>query len=191
LFWGYLVLVVVLALFLGRLRGTPLKTIHWLLLGVGLTQIDSIAALCVVGFFFFMAWRERTIDLSPLWHNLVQIVVVIWVIAFAAALFDAVQSGLLVQPDMQVMGAGSHDSSLQWYVDDSGPALPTPSVISAPLWLYRVLMLAWSLWLARQLLRWAPWAFRAFAAGGLWKKRVKSQPAAPAPPPVAAPPAPP
>jgi hypothetical protein len=100
-----------------------------------------------------------------------------------------VRSGLLVQPDMQVMGGGSGGNTLQWYVDDSAPELPAPVLISLPIWVYRVLMLGWSLWLARQLLRWAPWTFRAFVAGGLWKKRVKAKPPAAAPPPAAPPPA--
>jgi hypothetical protein len=182
LFWGYLALVLIVAGFLGRLSGPPLRTVDWLLLGVGLTQVSSIEALIVVGFFFLMAKRAETLDLSPWRHNVLQVVVVIAVIAFASCLFDAVQSGLLVQPDMQVMGAGSHDSTLQWYVDSSGPELPRPWLLSAPIWVYRVLMLAWSLWLARRLLGWAPWVFRAFAAGGLWKKRVKAAPAAPAAP---------
>jgi hypothetical protein len=178
LFWGYLVLVLIVAAFLGRLSGPPLRTIDWLLLGVGLTQVSSVEALIVVGFFFLIAKRATTVDLTPWRHNLLQILVVGAVIAFASCLFDAVQSGLLVQPDMQVMGAGSHDSTLQWYVDSSGGELPRPTLVSAPMWVYRVLMLAWSLWLARRLLGWAPWVFRAFASGGLWKKRVKAPPAA-------------
>ncbi|HKU43956.1 MAG TPA: hypothetical protein VJR89_37605, partial [Polyangiales bacterium] len=183
LFWGYLVFALAIALLLGRAGGTPLGTAQWLLLALGLTQVEVFGALCVIGFFFLASWRERTLDLSPLRHNLLQIGFVLAFFAFAAALFEAVRSGLLMQPDMQVMGAGSHASSLQWYVDDSAPLLPTPTLISLPIWVYRVLMLAWSLWLARQLLRWAPWLFRAFAAGGLWKKRIKAKPpAAPAPP---------
>ena len=185
LFWGYFVLVLLIALGLGRLSGPPLRSLDWLLLGIGLTQVDSIEAIVVVGFFFLIAKRGATVDLSPWRHNLLQCVIGIWVIAFASALFDAVQSGLLVQPDMQVMGAGSHDNSLQWYVDSSGPELPQPWLLSAPLWIYRVLMLLWSLWLARQLLRWAPWVFRSFTAGGLWKKRPKPKPAAADAPPAA------
>jgi uncharacterized membrane protein YgdD (TMEM256/DUF423 family) len=181
LFWGYLVLVLIVAVFLGRTSGPPLRTIDWLLLGVGLTQISSIEALIVVGFFFLIAKRATTIELSPLKHDLLQFLVALWVVAFASSLFDAVRSGLLVQPDMQVMGAGSHDNSLQWYVDNSGPELPQPTLLSVPMWVYRVLMLGWSLWLARRLLAWAPWTFRAFAAGGLWKKRVKAKPAPPQP----------
>ena len=181
LFWGYLFLVLIIAVFLGRTSGPPMRTLDWLLLGVGLTQISSIEALIVVGFFFVIAKRATTLDLSPLKHNFLQLLVAAWVLAFASSLFDAVQSGLLVQPDMQVMGAGSHDNSLQWYVDNSGPELPQPTLLSVPMWVYRVLMLGWSLWLARRLLGWAPWAFRAFAAGGLWKKRVKAKPPAPQP----------
>jgi hypothetical protein len=42
-------------------------------------------------------------------------------------------------------------------------------VISAPILLYRGLMLAWSLWLAYALLKWLGWAWECFSAGGLWR----------------------
>ncbi|MET0387303.1 MAG: hypothetical protein ABW321_15145 [Polyangiales bacterium] len=171
LFWGYFLLALAVALLLGRTHATPLRTLDWLLLATGLTQIDSFAALCVVGFFFALAWRERTLTLAPLRHNVVQVALVFGAFAFTGALFDAVHSGLVVQPDMQVSGAGSHGNTLRWYVDESPEALPTPTLFSVPLWVYRVAMLLWSLWLARKIALWAPWAFRAFAAGGLWKKR--------------------
>jgi hypothetical protein len=106
---------------------------------------------------------------------------------------------------MQVTGAGSQGNTLRWYVDDTGPELPTPVLVSVPIWVYRVLMLVWSLWLARKLLQWAPWAFRAFSEGGLWKKAKlpfggrpaprapvpPAAPAAPAAPPAGPPPTPP
>jgi hypothetical protein len=104
----------------------------------------------------------------------------------AVALFDAVEHGLLVHPDMQVSGGGYDGSQLQWYVDRTDGSLPEPSLFSAPLWVYRALMLLWSLWLASRLLRWLPWAFRAFVAGGAWKRGPKRP--APPPPPWAAPP---
>jgi len=197
LFWGYLLMVVLVALALGRARharagrNLPLGTWQWLLLGLGLTQVDSFEVLAVVLFFFVLAWRARTTELSWFKHDVLQLALLVWALIFAGALFNAVQQGLLVQPDMQVQGAGSDDTNLQWYVDSTGTKLPTPTLISVPLWVYRVLMLLWSLWLARQLMHWAPWAFRAYSAGGLWKRRPKpARPVVPAPPP-AAPPAPP
>ena len=46
-------------------------------------------------------------------------------------------------------------------------ALPRPEVLSAPLWIYRVLMLVWSLWLAISLLRWWRWGWECLSEGGL------------------------
>jgi hypothetical protein len=186
LFWGYLLLVLAVAVVLGRLRQLPLRTWDWLLLALGLTQISPFEAVCVVGFFLVIQWRA-TSELGPWQHNWLQMVLVIWACVFSGVLFDAVHSGLLVSPDMQVTGAGSQGNTLRWYVDDSGPELPRPVLISVPIWVYRVLMLVWSLWLARKLLIWAPWAFRAFSAGGLWKKGKLpfgglAQPRGPVPP---------
>lgn len=189
LFWGYLGLAVLIALILGRAsrsahlaRAVPLGTWQWLLLGLGLTQVGAFEALTVVGFFFALAWRAQSRELRWWKHDLVQLALLFWAMVFMSALFYAVRQGLLVQPDMQVAGAGSHQGSLQWYVDDAGTSLPTPTVFSVPLWIYRVLMLVWSLWLARQLVRWAPWAFRAWSSGAVWKRRPsRSGPTAPQP----------
>jgi hypothetical protein len=184
LFWGYLALALGAALLLGRLRSTPLSTFDWLLLAAGLTQVGVLEALGVVTFIVLVAERARVQGLGRLRHNLLQLVLIAATLWFGSALFDVVQHGLLFTPDMQVAGVGSYGKLLQWYVDQSGPALPTPTIISVPLWVYRVLMLAWSLWLARRLLRWAPWAYAAFASGGLWKSKQKSKlpPAAPVAP---------
>src|SRR5687768_9968366 len=39
------------------LPNSPLGTLLWLLLGIGLTQVPLPAALLVVGWLFFVAWR--------------------------------------------------------------------------------------------------------------------------------------
>jgi hypothetical protein len=38
-----------------------------------------------------------------------------------------------------------------------------------PMWVYRIAMLAWALWLAMAVLRWMKWALRAWTAGGWWR----------------------
>jgi hypothetical protein len=35
---------------------------------------------------------------------------------------------------------------------------------------YRLLMLGWALWLAASIMRWVPWAWTAFSAGGCWRR---------------------
>jgi hypothetical protein len=39
------------------------------------------------------------------------------------------------------------------------------------MWVYKVLILAWALWLSFALLRWLPWVWRSFAGEGLWRSR--------------------
>jgi hypothetical protein len=82
----------------------------------------------------------------------------------------AVAEGLLGQPAMQISGNGSIATHLVWYQDRSADTLPQPWVISVPLWVYRILMLAWALWLANSLLNWLRWGWGCFTADGLWRK---------------------
>lgn len=198
LFWGYLLMVIAAAIALGRVGLTPLGTLQWFLLGMGLTQIPAAAALCVVGWFFAMAWRRRrglstAHKPSRLVHNATQLLLAWLTLCALGCLYAAVHSGLLVQPDMQVAGAGSSGSTLYWYVDRVAGALPSASIVSAPLWVFRLLMLLWSLWLAASIVRWLPWAFSCFKEGGLWrgpeKKKAPTRTIPPAPPPITVPPA--
>jgi len=89
-----------------------------------------------------------------------------------ALLYAAIHRGLLFPPDMQVAGNGSSDARLAWYADRVDGALPTVGVLSLPLWIYRVAMLLWALWLAASLVRAVGWGWRAFGEGGLWKPLV-------------------
>ena len=58
---------------------------------------------------------------------------------------------------------------LRWYVDRSAGAPPEASLLSVPRFVYRMVMLAWSLWLALALIRWLKWGFAAFAAHGFYR----------------------
>jgi hypothetical protein len=87
-----------------------------------------------------------------------------------ALLVAGVAKGLLGYPELQIGGNGSHARLLRWYADHSGNELPPVRVLNAPLWLYRLAMLAWSLWLAFALLRWLKFGWEAFASGGYWRK---------------------
>jgi hypothetical protein len=84
-------------------------------------------------------------------------------------LYVAIHQGLLFRPDMQVAGGGSTDTALRWYADRVAGATPAAGVLSLPLWLYRVAMLLWALWLAASLVRAVGPAWRAFSEGGVWR----------------------
>jgi hypothetical protein len=171
LFWSYLVLIVLIAAGLGRLTATPLKTRHWLLLGLGLTQIPTIFALLIVGWLLVLGWRSRQpMPRSALAFNTLQIGLVLWTAAALYALFAAVKAGLLGMPEMQIAGNHSTHMALHWIQDRIDGVLPQPWVFSLPLWVFRVLMLAWSLWLALALLDWLKWGWRSLGTGGRWRK---------------------
>lgn len=59
LFWGVLLVVAALAVGLGRLPLTPLRTWQWLLLGIGLTQTPLWTSLFVVGWLLALGARCR------------------------------------------------------------------------------------------------------------------------------------
>lgn len=184
LFWGSLVFVVLVATVLSRTPLTPLTTTEWVLLGLGLTQIPLGGAAIVAGWFLILAWRRDRVLEKAMVHDLLQIVLVVWTLFAIAFLYSAAQQGLALRPDMQVAGGGSTDTLLQWYQDRIDGALPRPWVLSLPLWVYRLTMLAWSLWLALRLIRWLPWGWSSFTSVSLWRplRPPKSQP--PPPPPA-------
>lgn len=165
LMWTYVVAVLVLAPLLARARFSPLASWQWGLLGLGMTQVP-FAAPVVVGWFFGLAWRkEQPVENRNLF-NLAQLGLLGLTLIAMVSLYAAIHTGLLWQPDMQVSGAGSNDGRLVWMVDRVASAMPRPTVVSFPLWSWRVVMLGWSLWLAASLVRWLPWAFRAWTDGG-------------------------
>jgi len=49
--------------------------------------------------------------------------------------------------------------------------LDRPWVVTVSIWLYRLLMLLWGLWLANAVIRWIVEGWRQFTAGGAWRWR--------------------
>ena len=181
LFWSYVIVVMAAALGLGKTDITPLRTSGWMLLVLGLTQVPAVFAVLVVGWLLALGYRCRTdAPGKPLAFNLTQVLTVIITIAALSALYSAIERGLLGIPDMQIAGNHSTRFQLNWTQDRIGGTMPTPWVISLPRWVYRLLMLAWSLWLAFSLVSWLRWGWRCFSKEGLWKPikwRRKAKPA--------------
>ncbi len=176
LYWGVLVVILLVGFGLGRLGGQPgrppLKSRHWMLLGLGMSTGTFPAAIIVVAWLFLLGWREQANPerFSASQFNLIQLGLAVLTLAALAALLGTIPFGLLAQPDMGVVGNGSSRYLLRWYQDISGTTLPTAWVISLPIWVYRVAMLIWSLWLANALIGWLRWGWQAASRGGLWSK---------------------
>ena len=181
MFWSVVLVVVLMSVGLGRISITPLWFRHWLLLGLGLTQTSLLAALPVVAWFLMLGYRKRKSgQLSAAAFNGLQLLVAVLTVAALGALLAGIERGLLGYPDMQVAGNGSGNYVLNWYQDISGTILPRAWVLSVPIMVYRLLILAWALWLAFALINWLRWAWECFSADGLWRpfkpfKRIKKR----------------
>ena len=171
LLWGILIVMIGVAVVLGRLSFAPLPAWQWILLGLGLSQIPILAALAVVGWFSAMAWRRLvTPKVLPAWSfNLLQISLAFLTLLAGMCLIWAIQTGLVGQPDMGVIGNGSSARHLEWFQDRADTMLPQGTVVSLPLWVYRVSMLLWALWLALAVVSWIRWGWQSWTAGGYWQ----------------------
>lgn len=180
LFWGVLVIILGIALYLGRSGLAPLGVLAWFLLGVGLAQSTPVGAAVVGGWFLALAARQRWRTERRWLFNLAQILLVAWTLAAAGVIFDTVQTGLLGHPDMMIEGYGSSASSLYWYQDRLAGTTGEAWVLSVPVLWYRIVMLLWALWLAASLLKWVKWAWECFGQNGYWRRRKKAEINAPA-----------
>jgi hypothetical protein len=175
LFWSYLIFVLIVAAALARVPDSPLTMRQWLLLSLGLAQIPALAALIVVFWFFALLRRKQRPLSSAIAFDLAQVLLVVWTLIALICLYAAIHTGLLLKPDMQVAGNGSSASDLRWYADQASGLTPFVAIVSLPLWIYRVAMLLWSLWLASSLVRWSVWAWHCLNEGGNWRALPKSQ----------------
>jgi hypothetical protein len=173
LYWGELLVFLVVAIVLGRLSNSPLSIVEWLLLGLGLSTISWTVLLLVAVWLFMMRWRQRTTTaqiLPPGRFNVVQVVLAaLTVVAVTSLVFSGVRYGLLATPDMGVTGPGSFGKTFSWFVDRTSARLPQPTLYSVPMWVYRTIMFAWALWIALALARWLRFAWRAWTTGGYWR----------------------
>ena len=172
LFWGMLLVLLAVALILGRTKLTPLNVGQWFLLGIGLSQTSPYLMVLVVIWLIALNYRQHYEHNRPYWQfNLLQLSLLGLTLLALMILIGAVANGLLGSPDMQIAGNASSAYYLHWYQDRTAMVLPQPAVVSVSIWYYRLLMLAWSLWLAVALLRWLRWGWQAFSAGSLWQSK--------------------
>ena len=173
LYWPELALLILFASLLGRIRWTPLQTRHWLLLGLGFSTFNWPVLAVVVVWLLGAGARDRWRPRFAWWrYNTMQVVFALVTVAALLSIIVSLPGGLLGSPDMQVTGNGSAGNSLAWFADRSESALPEAMAWSLPIWIYKVLILAWALWLSFALLRWLPWVWRTFVKDGFWHSKT-------------------
>lgn len=173
LYWSQLAVLLLAAWLLARYAPTPLRLHHWLLLGLGFSASAWSAYALVVAWLIALGWRARGPTMKgDAAFNLMQVALAVLTALALLVLISAVPGGLLGLPDMHVAGNDSSAWKLRWFADQSSGALPAAGVFSLPLWVYKLAMLAWALWLANALIGWLRWAFGAWSEGGYWRRRT-------------------
>ena len=185
-FWVVLSCSLLIALILARLPHSPLRTMEWLLLAIGLTQIHMLGALFIAGWFFLLAWRGRNGQIS--WpgygFNGMQLGLVAATVVMIGLFIAVISKGLLGDPDMFIRGNGSSLYTLNWYQPSTEGTLPQILCVTVSIWVYRFLMLLWALWLAFSLIRWMKWAWQQFSSNGYLRPLGKKKTEKPATPPL-------
>ncbi len=183
LYWGELVIALVIAFFLAKTRRTSLRFHHWVLLVIGFSTFSWIALALIILWLFIIDWRQRTsslLDWSRIAFNSMQIGVALLSLIALICLMTVIPRGLLGTPDMGVVGYGSYGNQLSWFADQSTNTLPTTALISLPLWVYRTVMLLWALWLAQIVISWLRQGLSAWLQGGYWRAKPPKSPKKPA-----------
>lgn len=176
LYWPQLIVLLIVAWLLARYAPTPLRFRQWLLLGLGFSAMAWAAFALVTAWLILFGLRARY-ELSEksrvLLFNLAQAFLIAFSVVALVVLIGAVPHGLLGLPDMHIVGNDSSATRLNWFIDQTAGPLPSGRVFSVSLWIYKIAMLAWALWLANALIGWLRWAFAAWSRGGYWQKRTK------------------
>lgn len=170
LYWGWLAAVLAIGLGLSAFGGTPLSRWGWVCYGLGLSQATPVNFVLAVAWLVALGYRRRHVASNAFAFNTGQVFLVALTLAGLSALYDTLGAGLLGLPQMQVEGTGSTEASLEWIFDLVAGPVPTAMAVTAPILVFRGLMLLWAVWLAWSLLRWLRWGFDCLTEGGGWRK---------------------
>jgi len=180
LFWGNFLAFMLFALALGRYQSiTTLSTTQWLILLAGLSQIHAAGLFILVAWFVCFNRRKPFSDRlmqRPILFNMTQIGLAGLTLIALSVLLYSMHQGLLGSPEMQIAGNHSYGGHLKWYQDRVGEQLSDITLYTVPLYVYRVVMMLWAMWLAWSLIDWLKINWILYAYNGLWKtvKKPKS-----------------
>lgn len=172
--WTLLGAIVLIAYGLKRLDLTPLSMPQWIVLGAGLSQIPLPLAAFVPLWLLAIGMKRRRAPEDSHSHNLLQIVLVATTILAIICLAGTAVQLLTGSPQMRIDGNGSSGSEYRWYQDRANEVLPGATVISLPLTAFRLVALAWVIWLVLSLLGWLKWGWSVFSEGGVWRGKPRA-----------------
>ncbi|MBU3006146.1 hypothetical protein [Paraglaciecola arctica] len=170
LYWGELLAFVCIALLLARVKFSPLNTVQWLILGLGLSLNNwGVLVLIALWFAAVTASRFRPKNTEYVMFNLSQLVLYGFSAIAIMSLISVVPISLLSNPSMGIEGYQSYGNTLTWFADRAEGSLPKVTILSISVWFYKAIMLVWVLWLSTSILSWIKWAWKIIGTYGYWR----------------------
>lgn len=175
-FWVAFALVLLAAPWISQKKWIPVSGVEWILLGLGFS-VSFWPGL--VGLLLWLI----VLKAKPMWamfirkprvYNGVQMALIMLSVWVLISFIVAVPTSLLAHPRMAVTGQ-YWSGAFVWYQDRLGADFPGATILSLPLWVYRVAMLVWCLWLANRMVQWARWGWAQLALMGWFKPLPKKQ----------------
>jgi len=172
IYWGELIFFILLAIGLSRLPFSPLNYWQWLVLGLGMSTFSWFALAFVIAWLLTSHWKRSNKQALQQFPIATSWLTVVSTFSAVMVLIVAVPYGLLQSPDMGVVGNGSYNHSLLWFLDQGDGDLGAVAVYTLPIWIYKILMLIWSTWLSFSLIRWVGWIWKDLSDAPFTKKKI-------------------
>ena len=137
-----------------------------MLLSLGVATQSLAVLVLMAAWFAALRWRGYQSGWAGTRYKALQLGLILLSLATLGMLLGTIPQGLLSEPNMRIYP--EHYGNLSWYSDFTTGPLPQAWVVSVPMWVYRVSMLAWSLWIAFALTSWLKWGWQQLGAGGFW-----------------------
>jgi hypothetical protein len=170
LYWGELLAFVFIALLVARVKFSPLNTIQWIILGLGLSLNNwGILVLIALWFAAITSSRYRPTNTERNLFNLSQLFLYAFSAVAIVSLVAVVPISLLSSPSMGIEGYLSYGNTLTWFADKANGMLPSVTILSISVWFYKAIMLVWVLWLTTSILSWIKWAWKIIGERGYWQ----------------------
>ena len=159
-----------IALLLARVKFSPLNTVQWLILGLGLSLNNwGILVLIALWFASITASQYRPKETKQTLFNLSQLFLYAFSAVAIISLLAVVPISLLSSPSMGIEGYQSYGNTLTWFADKAEGKLPSVTILSISMWFYKTIMLVWVIWLSTSILSWIKWAWKIIGEHGYWK----------------------
>jgi len=153
-YWGKLIGVVTLCATLSIIGILKLSPGSAAFLGIGLASLPMIT-LWIPLLWLGLLKKFSALQPQNTGHKwgLISITALLALVSLFL-LYHIVEIGLLLDPPMLIAGANSTSTNLRWIFDTTPGALPSPWIISLPMWTWRVFSLVWATWLVVGMMRW-------------------------------------